>query len=252
LSSQCYENMFYKCSALKMNNNGPGYAWSITPTNIPYIALLNMFYNTGGTMTGDPTSNTTYYLASTPSVKLNASGFATYSTYFNAHIETSGVKAYKAKVSGTTITLTELDGDIPAGTGVLLYGEGKGSTSVSFTASATAADVTGNDLMPTTITPCVIEAMPATGFNYALSGNEFKKFTGASFIHNRAFLNLDTDYSAGGGSVKGMNIVFADDEETAISNVNANANANAKRVENGRIVILKNGVKYNANGQRIK
>jgi len=252
LENYCYEEMFHGCSSLKINTDGPGYSWAI-PSDAGGSSDWNyhMFYDTSGTFTDDPEIGTTYYLASTPSVKLNSEGYATYSTYFNAHIETEGVKAYKATVDGTTITLTALDGDIPAGTGVLLYGEGKGGTEVTFSASATAAtNASDNALKPTTITPCVIVTKPATGFNYALSGNEFKKYTGASFIHNRAFLNLNTDYS--GSSVKGMSIVFADGEATAINNVNVNVNVNAKRLENGRIVILNNGRKYNTAGQQMK
>lgn len=71
LASYCYGGMFYGCIKIKMSTTKTGEyqtAYRIpksgtgtTATN----ALLNMFYGTGGTFTGTPEINTTYYTSNT-------------------------------------------------------------------------------------------------------------------------------------------------------------------------------------------
>ena len=64
----CYSNMFYGCTKIKLSTTASGtYTKSYripksgTGTTVSN-ALNNMFANTGGTFTGTPTINTTYYL----------------------------------------------------------------------------------------------------------------------------------------------------------------------------------------------
>ena len=67
LSSGCYQEMFYGCSNIKLSTSQTG-AYQ-TAYRIPTIgtgtddgdALSEMFTNTGGTFTGTPSINTTYY-----------------------------------------------------------------------------------------------------------------------------------------------------------------------------------------------
>jgi hypothetical protein len=63
----CYHYMFYDCESLKLSSEqNEEY---VTPYRIPttgegtaeYNALSSMFYGTGGTFTGTPKINTTYY-----------------------------------------------------------------------------------------------------------------------------------------------------------------------------------------------
>ena len=70
LADRCYYNMFYGCTKIKLSETQTGtytqeYRIPVsgsgtTATN----ALVNMFANTGGTFTGTPSINTTYYLDS--------------------------------------------------------------------------------------------------------------------------------------------------------------------------------------------
>ena len=68
LTGSCYHQMFYGCTSLKLSETPT--ADYTTPYRIPKegtgidatYALLQMFENTGGTFTGTPTINTTYYL----------------------------------------------------------------------------------------------------------------------------------------------------------------------------------------------
>lgn len=151
---------------------------------------------------------------------LNQSGYATYSAAADVKITTPGITAYKAAVTDDAIVLTALDGYIPAGTGVLLYGEElEGSSFSVATPSATdvAADVTGNELKATSLANGSLAVMPGSNV-YALGDeNEFLHYTGTTFVHNRAYLV----YS---GSASRLSVVF-DDEATAISHVAADNEA---------------------------
>ena len=74
LVDNCYYHMFYKCTSLKLSATQTGeytVAYCIpssgtgtTATN----ALTDMFTSTGGTFTGTPKINTTYYLSNTNTV----------------------------------------------------------------------------------------------------------------------------------------------------------------------------------------
>ena len=71
LQSSCYRNMFQGCSSIKISTTKtdeyqneyriPTAGSGSTTT----MALNNMFYKTGGTFTGAPTINTTYYTSNT-------------------------------------------------------------------------------------------------------------------------------------------------------------------------------------------
>lgn len=57
----------------------------------------------------------------------------------------------------------------------------------------------------------------------------------------------------GGMYLFGFSIVKSEDAPTGLKNANVNANAHVRKVfENGRVVILREGVRYNMNGQIIK
>ncbi|MBO7535776.1 MAG: hypothetical protein J6T34_01355 [Bacilli bacterium] len=68
LAGQCYQDMFYGCSSIKISATQTGEYQK--PYRIPSTgtgtnatnALTNMFSETSGPFTGTPTINTTYYL----------------------------------------------------------------------------------------------------------------------------------------------------------------------------------------------
>ncbi|MDO4824072.1 MAG: hypothetical protein Q4A08_07895 [Bacteroidales bacterium] len=181
-------------------------------------------------------------------VSLNDDGYATFSAKNASFIATAGITAYKAAVNGELITLTALEGNIPAGTGVMLYGE-TGGTKVDLpvATSGDAADVTGNDLKPTTLSDGSLAEMESNVWALG-DGNQFLQYTGAAFIHNRAYLVHEKATEA-----KAMRIVFDDDEATGIdTTISEKSTRDGKFIENGNIVIIKNGMKYNVAGQVIK
>ena len=71
LSERCYNFMFRGCTNIKLSTTQTGEYQ--TPYRIPKSgtgttatdALTDMFLNTGGTFTGTPTINTTYYTSNT-------------------------------------------------------------------------------------------------------------------------------------------------------------------------------------------
>ena len=90
------------------------------------------------------------YVESVPATvpaTLGSNGYATFASPYVLDLTTanlpSGVIAYKASVSGTTVTFTALDQTVPANTGVLL----KGTGTVNIPVAATGTAVEGNDFL---------------------------------------------------------------------------------------------------------
>ena len=78
---------------------------------------------------------------------LGTNGYATFASPYALDLTTanlpSGVTAYKASVSGTTVTFTALDQTVPANTGILL----KGTGTVNIPVAAAGTAVEGNDFL---------------------------------------------------------------------------------------------------------
>ena len=78
---------------------------------------------------------------------LGSNGYATFASPYALDLTTanlpSDVTAYKANVSGTTVTFTALNQTVPANTGVLLRGTG----TVNIPVAATGTTVEGNDFL---------------------------------------------------------------------------------------------------------
>lgn len=152
-------------------------------------------------------------VSATPTAQLNEAGFATYSCGEDVKVKTPGVKAYRAEDKGEWIELTELNGYIPAGTGVLLYGEGV-TEPIAFenpAAGDPVAEGLGSNCLQatTTATVPVIDKAGVTGTIWALgSGNAFQRYTRSAFLENRAFVVHEPT-----GNASEMRLVFADSEE---------------------------------------
>ena len=71
LANNCYSNMFYNCGKIKISTTNVGSYTNVY--KVPFAgtgteatdSLLDMFTGTGGTFTGTPTINTTYYTENT-------------------------------------------------------------------------------------------------------------------------------------------------------------------------------------------
>ena len=76
-------------------------------------------------------------------------GFATLSAPHNFTVNNG--TAYKATVSGSNLVLTEIEGVIPAKSGVVVVGEKGANVTVKYTAEEATADVAGNELKGTSV-----------------------------------------------------------------------------------------------------
>ena len=181
-----------------------------------------------------------------------------YATFFDSArkfaLPNDGTKAFVAKINGSDMVMTEIaknDEIIPANTAVILQ-----SPTGSFS-------LTPSDGSEVTFTPSdnqlhgVDEATAAPANCYVLSGHStdnsvtgvgFYEFTGTIPAH-KAYLTV-----SGGAAYapKKLRFVFNNEQQaTGIDNA-AEALKSEKRIENGQLVIIKNGVRYNAQGQIVK
>jgi len=192
--------MFSGCVALV---GGSGTAYDASHVNVAYARI------DGGT------SAPGYFTdidATVTTITLNAKGYATYSNYYP--VEVSGAKVYTASLdlANGKITCSEIeDAKVPAGEGVLLFGEA--NAEVTLTPVSYIATLTGNDLKATTLADGTL-AQKGSDDCYSLSGDTFMKFTGENFVPNKAYFGVES-----GSQVRGFSIVF--DDATGISTVAA-------------------------------
>lgn len=196
------------------------------------------------------TGNSTYFKdftisrpATVASPTLNASGYATFSSEYGVQIK--GAKAYKAVLTDSKLVCTEIEGGkVPAGVGVILYGEDGAEITASYCADAPAVE--GNELKATTLAD---GSLAEKEESLVLSGNSFKYFNGTAFTAGKAYLPYSTTNAS-----KSFVIVFEDIDNTAtgINTVETSAKKAVKTVKNGKLVINVNGVEYNAVGAMMK
>ena len=94
MANNCYSYMFYSCTSLKLSSTKtddytqeyriPSSREGATATN----ALTSMFTSTGGTFTGTPAINTTYYLSSDNMI-VRETDIATLNGYVGSMIDTA-------------------------------------------------------------------------------------------------------------------------------------------------------------------
>jgi len=155
--------------------------------------------------------------AAATTISLNAKGYATYSNYYDVAV--SGAKVYTAELdfNNAKITCHEVSsGKVPAGQGVLLYGTA--GAEVTLTPTTGAGDLINNQLHATTLADGTL-ASKGDGDCYSLNGDTFMKYTGTSFVANKAYFEV---LSGGSFSARSFTIEFVDGGyATAIDGVSA-------------------------------
>jgi len=182
----------------------------------------------------------------TPNVDPDHAGVY-YSTFYdsaNKYALPAGVEAYIADLSGANLLLTKIANagqTIPANVAVILK-----STVTPFTLSISDAEAVTftatNDLQGTDVSI-------ATPDNcYVLAGED-----GVGFYHYTAsMLNPHKAYVIYSGSQAPKRMPFVFNQATGVDQVPSDQVQSTKVIENGVLYIIKNGVKYNAQGQVIK
>ena len=159
-------------------------------------------------------------------------------------------------MSGSTVTFHKLTGCIPANTGVLVSGEAK-NTTVDLYVTDKDAEVVNNDFVKGTG-----EKFSGTVDKYYLAVKKsaeeltFAKFdpSEVAIAINKAYLPINKNAFDSEGR---FTILFEDDAPTAINAIEA-ADTKAEGLKDGkyfvgnRIILVKNGVKFSANGQLLK
>ncbi len=150
-------------------------------------------------------------------VTLGSNGYATFASPYALDLTTanlpSGVTAYKASVSGTTVTFTALNQTVPANTGVLL----KGTGTVNIPVAATGTAVEGNDFLVNEGGATFAGDASYYYFGLVKDSNPltFRKFdpNATAIPADKAYLKVSK--SSVDASARGLEFVF-DDEVTSI------------------------------------
>ena len=193
-----------------------------------------------------------------PIATTTVDGWGTFASAGNVQVPT-GVTAYKAAYSNNggneVLVLTKLeDGIIPAGEGVLI--EGAASTTYGFTSTATtpATDMTDNDLIGTT-TLTDVSAQRATSDIFCLRRTElfgttaFCLYSGQYIPAGKAYLALP-QINGQAGAPRNIRMVF--NTATGIEDVQGTQVQSTKVIENGQLIIIRDGKRYNAQGARVQ
>ena len=172
-------------------------------------------------------------------------GKATFSAPYNVEVP-AGVKAYVGTNKGTSVTLTEIEGDvIPANTGVIIEGS---AGSYTFNETDESASAT-SDFIATSGNPVTA---PANA--YILGTKTVDETTTAVFKPAGSSLLIPSfkAYMISAANQDAIEITF--DSATAINSITSNVSAvGAKKyVKDGKLVIENNGAKFNAAGAQVK
>ena len=180
---------------------------------------------------------------------IGATGWATFSSDYA--LDFTGISDFEAYMitghEGNVVTKSKVEGTVPAGTGLLLKGD-EDSYNIPVVASS-STDVSANKLVAGT-GASVGTVSGKTRYVLGVSDGdeaEFQKITETSAIvaKGKAYLEFD--------GVLARSMRFSGDI-TGVENVEAAAEAKAKEgkfIENGKLVIVKNGQKFNAAGAKL-
>ena len=190
------------------------------------------------------------------SVTIGSTGYSTFSS--PVPLNFAGIDGLTAFVATTvadgTVTLTSVT-TAPANTGLVLKGTADKAYNIPVTNSAAAP---ASNLLVGCIVETAVAKDATSGFNnyvLAIEGGvaKFQSLVdnGATIPAGKAFLK---NGAYGSLSARELRIEFADDILTGINEAKAEAEfaKEGKFVVDGKLVIFKKGMKFNANGQVIK
>ena len=165
-----------------------------------------------------------------------------------------GAAAYKASLDEDAITLTKIEGVVPANNGVIIVGDPGSDATIIYTSDEATADMSGNILYGTTVRT-LTETLKGNADKFLTlqkSTSKFIEYTGTYFPANRAYYTFNTST---GSKALSFGIKFA--ETTSIKNAEAVTSVNEAKVGkkffvNGRLIILTEKGYVNALGQAVK
>lgn len=200
------------------------------------------------------------------SVKINSEGYATlYSPFLLTATATGTAKIYAPTFDQENMKLvlnsgTEILGEsvIPFNTGLMLKSDGE--QTVNFTISAGSAtdnhvsDLSGSVVKLVAITDVAVSSgntIYTLGHETTTNEFGFFKYTGEYLNPGKAFLVAPIIPVQ--STAKFVHLYFGNDITAISSTIEEQlVDRNGIYLENGRIVIVKNGKKYNTNGQEMR
>ena len=100
---------------------------------------------------------------------------------------------------------------------------------------------------------CFHVCFPSADFGaISLDASQYESEGAGRFFHLDAFKAQETEFTVVcSGTTYTFTVFYADGTATAIDHVTTSAKA-VKTIENGQLVIIKNGIRYNVAGQEMK
>ena len=185
------------------------------------------------------------YVSPTTPVTLGTNGYTTFACPRALDLANlpSGLKAYKASVTGTTVRFSEVNQAVPANTGVLLKGEANQSYDIPFADSGSAL---GDNAFEVNSTGGTFDA--ESGYTYfgliknsaPLTFGEFEP-SSVAIPTNKAYLKVLTSSLSGGAGARQLTFLFDENETTAIKDL---PTAGAKKADDA--IFNLTGQKVNA------
>lgn len=178
---------------------------------------------------------------------LSSTGISTIaSAYALDFTNATGVEAYKVSlVSSTSATLEKVTGTVAAGTGLIIVGEENGEYTIPVVAEG--SEVASNELVgavtATTLEDGTFYILQNGAFHLVENtANEAARTVPAGKAYLPAGVNGARAISLSFGGITGISEAAAEVKAAAVS----------KFVKNGKLVIVKDGNEFNANGQLVK
>ena len=177
-------------------------------------------------------------------------GTVYYSTYYNSakkYILPAGCEAYTAMLSGDALTLTKIavgGQTIPNGAAVILK---SGSASVTLLPTETDP-VSYNAATNSLLGVDEVTTAPANCYVLSCENNlvGFYHYTADKLNAHKAYII----YSGSNQAPRRLRFVF--DQATDVESIQPSAVSSQKVFRDGQLVIIRNGVEYNAAGQMVK
>lgn len=189
-------------------------------------------------------------------------GWATFACAENIQLP-NGISAYKAVYSNEgndeVLNLTKLsDGIIPANAGVVLHGTAGETFTFSLTDATPVTDMSDNMLVGCAVRTD-ISGVAASNDIFCMRYSElfgitgFFLYTGQYIPAGKAYLPVPKDPGAAPVSRR---VRFVFNNENVATGVEQEANMQTtvchKVIENGRLIIIRNGIRYTAEGLRVE
>lgn len=195
-------------------------------------------------------------LPSTITATIGANGYTTFASAYPLDLTQAnlpvGVKAYKAtSINSSYVHFEKLNQVVPANTGVLLEGT---AGSHNIRVGSEVEEATGNLFLVNESND--VFSPEANTTYYAMVKNSNPMTFGKFDPSVVAVPNYKAYLKVSGGSQARLTVMFDGEDPTAINAIEAaeaedGALKDGKYIIDNKVVIVKNGVKYSANGQKL-